>query len=59
MFFVFFDTILKVEIEKRDDIDAMIKRKTFLTQNIDFFDITIDITNKIKKIKYRKSIFDV
>ena len=51
--------IFDVEIERRENFDAMSERETISTQNIDFFDVAndentffdvdIDVTNEVKK----------
>ena len=49
---------MNVEIEKRDDFDAMIERKTISIQNIDFFDVSIDVKNEIKTNEISMIDFD-
>ena len=52
------DIDFDVEIERRDDFDAVTERETISTQNIDFFDVaklveidcfdaTVDVANEI------------
>ena len=48
------DVIFDVKIEKRDDFDAMIEHEIISTRNIDFRDVAIDVTNKIKKNEISK-----
>ena len=53
-FFVFVVIILNVAIEKRNDFDAMIEREIISIQNIDFFNVAIDVQiNVTNKKNYR------
>ena len=64
-----FNIIFDVKTEKRDDFDAKIEREIISTQNIDFFDVakfvkidffdvTIDVANEIKKNELSMIDFD-
>ena len=57
-----FDIDFDVNIEKRENFDAMTERETISIQNICFFDVAIDVaidvTNEIKKNEISKIDFD-
>ena len=54
--------IFDVKIKKRENFDAMSERETISTQNIDFFDvaieIAIDVTNNVSVNENFETIFD-
>ena len=44
-----FDIDFNVNIERRENFDATIDREIISTQNINFFDVAIDVAKKIIK----------
>ena len=56
--FAIFDTRFNVEIEKRENFDAMTERETISIQNVDFFDVVIDAINDVSENKNFEIDFD-